>query len=112
MPRLPRVSGREAVSVFRRAGFEVRRQRGSYIVMTKPGCPETLSVPDHREPKPAGVLGHARSNSSNCSTLRLAFRIRARRVPARSCRIVGLGRFRSGIRDLGSNKAHLKGFGR
>jgi len=25
--------------------------------------------------------------------------------------IVGLGRFRSGIRDLGSNKAHLKGFG-
>jgi hypothetical protein len=29
-----------------------------------------------------------------------------------SRRVVGLGRFRSGIRDLGSNKAHLKGFGR
>jgi hypothetical protein len=26
--------------------------------------------------------------------------------------IAGLGQFRSGIRDLGSNKAHLKGFGR
>lgn len=26
--------------------------------------------------------------------------------------IVGLGRFRSGIPDLGSNKAHLTGFGR
>ena len=33
-------------------------------------------------------------------------------VPKRALQIVGLGRFRSGIRDLGSNKAHLKGFGR
>lgn len=55
MPRLPRLSGREAVSVFQRAGFEVRRQRGSHIVMTKPGFPETLSVPDHRELQ-AGTL--------------------------------------------------------
>lgn len=27
-------------------------------------------------------------------------------------RIHGLGRFRSGVRDLGSNKTHLRGFGR
>jgi hypothetical protein len=27
-------------------------------------------------------------------------------------RVVGLGRFSSGIPDLGSNKTHLKGFGR
>jgi hypothetical protein len=27
-------------------------------------------------------------------------------------RVVGIGRFSSGIPDLGSNKAHLKGFGR
>jgi predicted RNA binding protein YcfA (HicA-like mRNA interferase family) len=47
MPRLPRVSGREAVRAFRRAGFEVRRERGSHIIMTKPGMSETLSVPDH-----------------------------------------------------------------
>jgi len=33
-------------------------------------------------------------------------------APKRSRHIVGLGRFRSGIRDLGSNKGHLKGFGR
>ena len=49
MARLPRVSGREALSVFEQVGFVVRRQRGSHIVMTKPGHPETLSVPDHRE---------------------------------------------------------------
>ncbi len=52
MPRLPRVSGRQAVAAFQRTGFEVRRQRGSHIIMTKPGFPETLSVPDHRELKP------------------------------------------------------------
>jgi hypothetical protein len=27
-------------------------------------------------------------------------------------RVVGIGRFASGVRDLGSNKAHLKKFGR
>ena len=27
-------------------------------------------------------------------------------------RIIGLGKFKSGISDLGSNKAHLRGFGR
>jgi len=32
-------------------------------------------------------------------------------VPKRARQIVGLGRFRSGLRNLGSNKAHLKGFG-
>jgi len=30
----------------------------------------------------------------------------------RGLRIVGLGKFSSGVRDLGSNKRHLKGFGR
>ena len=55
MPRLPRISGRQAVSAFQKAGFQVRRQRGSHIVMAKPGFPETLSVPDHRELKP-GLL--------------------------------------------------------
>ena len=32
-------------------------------------------------------------------------------TPGQARQIVGLGRFQSGIRDLGSNKAHLKGFG-
>ena len=48
MPRLPKISGREAVAAFGRVGFEVRHRRGSHIVMVKPGFPETLSVPDHR----------------------------------------------------------------
>ena len=32
-------------------------------------------------------------------------------VPKSERKIVGLGRFQSGMDDLGSNKQHLKGFG-
>ena len=52
MARLPAVSGRQAVAAFEKAGFEVRRQRGSHIILVKPGLPATISVPDHRQLKP------------------------------------------------------------
>lgn len=60
MPRLPRVSGAEAVRVLERLGFAVVRQRGSHIVMRRgaAGC----VVPNHREMKVgtlAGVLRQA-----------------------------------------------------
>jgi len=48
MPKLPRVSGRKAVPAFQRAGWEVARQRGSHVVLTKAGSVYTLSVPLHR----------------------------------------------------------------
>jgi len=48
MPKLPRVSGRKAVRAFQRAGWEVARQRGSHVVLTKAGSVYTLSVPLHR----------------------------------------------------------------
>ena len=47
MARLPTVSGRQAVAALERAGFEVRRQRGSHIIRVMAGKAETLSVPDH-----------------------------------------------------------------
>ena len=47
MPRLPVLSGEEAVRVFESLGWSVARQRGSHIVMTKPGEMATLSVPNH-----------------------------------------------------------------
>ncbi len=31
--------------------------------------------------------------------------------PSRRARIIGMGKFSSGVSDLGSNKNHLKGFG-
>jgi len=47
MPSLPLLRPREVVRAFERLGWEVARQRGSHIVLTKAGVPVTLSVPDH-----------------------------------------------------------------
>jgi predicted RNA binding protein YcfA (HicA-like mRNA interferase family) len=55
MPELPRVSGREAVRAFQAAGWEVARQRGSHVILTKAGSIMTLSVPLHDELGP-GLL--------------------------------------------------------
>ena len=49
MPPLPVVSGRETVAAFIALGWQVSRQRGSHVVLTKSWQPVTLSVPDHRE---------------------------------------------------------------
>lgn len=50
MSTLPRISGREAVAVFRRLGYEVDRQKGSHIILRHSAPPfRRLTVPDHRE---------------------------------------------------------------
>ena len=50
MSTLPRISGREAVAVFRGLGYEVDRQRGSLIVLRQAQPPHRrLTIPDHRE---------------------------------------------------------------
>ena len=46
---LPALSGREVVRVFESLGWEVVRQTGSHIIMTKDEELVTLSIPDHRE---------------------------------------------------------------
>ena len=47
MHKVPLLSGREVVKVFRRLGWDVARQRGSHIILVKEGHIATLSVPDH-----------------------------------------------------------------
>jgi len=49
MSPLPVIGGREAVRVFERFGWQIARQRGSHIIMTREGATVTLSVPDHKE---------------------------------------------------------------
>jgi predicted RNA binding protein YcfA (HicA-like mRNA interferase family) len=44
---LPLFRPREVVRAFKRLGWQVARQRSSHIILTKPGSPVTLSVPDH-----------------------------------------------------------------
>jgi len=47
MPTLPLLRPREVVRAFERLGWEVARQRGSHIILTKPGALATLAVPAH-----------------------------------------------------------------
>ena len=47
MPPVPVLRPRDVVAAFREFGWEVARQRGSHIILTKPGHPATLSIPCH-----------------------------------------------------------------
>jgi predicted RNA binding protein YcfA (HicA-like mRNA interferase family) len=49
MASLPVLSGREVVKAFESFGWNVSRQSGSHIIMTKQGETVTLSIPDHKE---------------------------------------------------------------
>lgn len=49
MPSIPVLSGREVVKAFEKDGWTLARQRGSHMVLIKPGEMATLSVPDHKE---------------------------------------------------------------
>jgi predicted RNA binding protein YcfA (HicA-like mRNA interferase family) len=57
MPRLPVVSGLDAVKAFVHAGWKVHHQRGSHVYLTKEGSPVHLSIPQHRELKPGLLRG-------------------------------------------------------
>ncbi len=49
MPKVPILKPREVVKTFEKFGWEVARQRGSHIILTKKGHIATLSVPNHPE---------------------------------------------------------------
>jgi predicted RNA binding protein YcfA (HicA-like mRNA interferase family) len=46
---LPIISGRQAVRAFEKAGWIAARQKGSHIVLIKPGVPANLSIPNHKQ---------------------------------------------------------------
>jgi predicted RNA binding protein YcfA (HicA-like mRNA interferase family) len=52
MAKLPVVSGADALKAFQQAGWRVDRQRGSHVVLLKPGHVASLSVPQHPELAP------------------------------------------------------------
>ncbi len=52
MPPLPPVSGRQAISAFQKAGFEILRRRGGHIIIVKDDIEIMLTVPDQRHLKP------------------------------------------------------------
>lgn len=58
MPKLPRISGAEAVRALEQLGFAVARQKGSHVVLRRgaSGC----VVPLHRELKTGTLAGALR----------------------------------------------------
>jgi predicted RNA binding protein YcfA (HicA-like mRNA interferase family) len=47
MPQVPVLRPRDVVKTFEKLGWEVARQRGSHIILTKSGHIATLSIPNH-----------------------------------------------------------------
>ncbi|MGA2610242.1 MAG: type II toxin-antitoxin system HicA family toxin [Terriglobia bacterium] len=49
MPPVPLLRPRDVIATFQKLGWEVARQRGSHIILTKTGHIATLSIPNHPE---------------------------------------------------------------
>ena len=47
MPPIPLLKPREVIRAFKNLGWQVSRQKGSHVIMTKPGSIATLSIPEH-----------------------------------------------------------------
>ena len=61
MPKLPVISGADAVKALCRAGWRFDRQRGSHVVLLKEGHIASLSIPQHRELAPGTLRSLIRS---------------------------------------------------
>ena len=57
MGRLANISGKNAAKAFQKAGWQVRGQVGSHLVLTKPGIKANLTVPQHTELAPGTLRG-------------------------------------------------------
>ena len=49
MGRLANISGKDAAKAFQKAGWQVRGQVGSHLVLTKEGVRANITVPLHDE---------------------------------------------------------------
>ncbi len=49
MPPVPILPPSDVTKIFQRLGWQMVRQKGSHIIMTKPGHMATLSIPNHPE---------------------------------------------------------------
>jgi predicted RNA binding protein YcfA (HicA-like mRNA interferase family) len=49
MTRLPRISGRECIKALSKAGYYVKRQQGSHMILRRDDPFSQVVVPDHDE---------------------------------------------------------------
>ncbi len=53
---LPVLRPKQVVSALRKAGFKIRRQTGSHVIMYKSGMRHPISIPQHPRDLPKGTL--------------------------------------------------------
>lgn len=53
---LPVLKAKQIVVALEKAGFEVRRQTGSHVIMYKSGIRRLISIPQHPGDLPKGTL--------------------------------------------------------
>lgn len=72
MPKLPHISGAQAVKIFERLGYVVMRQSGSHIVLRKgsSGC----VIPNHKEIKTGTLAGILRQSGVSAEEFLQAYR--------------------------------------
>ena len=61
MGKLANISGKDAAKAFQKAGWQVRGQVGSHLVLTNPGVRANLTVPQHPEMAPGTLRGLIRT---------------------------------------------------
>lgn len=54
--KLPALRAQEIIRALNRAGFEVKRQTGSHVILTKAGLRRPVVVPMHRRELPRGTV--------------------------------------------------------
>jgi predicted RNA binding protein YcfA (HicA-like mRNA interferase family) len=59
--KLSNISGKDAAKAFEKAGWQMRGQVGSHLVLTRPGVRANLSVPQHSELAPGTLRGLIRA---------------------------------------------------
>jgi predicted RNA binding protein YcfA (HicA-like mRNA interferase family) len=68
--KLPVISGREARRAFERAGWAFNRQKGSHMILVKPGITVNLSIPDHHELDRGTLRGLIRDSGMSADEFR------------------------------------------
>ena len=53
---LPVLTSRQVLAALEKAGFEVRRQTGSHMIIYKSGIRHPISIPQHPRDLPKGTL--------------------------------------------------------
>jgi len=49
MSKLPHISGRECIKALEKAGFYLKRQEGSHVILRRDDPFAQLVIPDHKE---------------------------------------------------------------